>query len=107
MADSKKFGDAIKGIMEAKDVSQADLASMLGYKSQSGVAEMLNRPESGTSTDKLIAICNILGYEVVLQPIKKGRREAGQIVLERSDPTAPASATTRPRTVKEKKGDAE
>lgn len=99
MADSKKFGDAIKGIMKAKDVSQAELAAMLGYRSQSGVAEMLNRPESGTSTDKLIAICNLLGYEVVLQPKKTGRKP-DQIVLERSDPTAPVSATTRTRTKK-------
>ena len=103
MNEAKKFGAALKAIMKKKDVSQAELAAMLGYRSQSGVAEMLNREDTATNTDKLIAICDLLGYEVVLQPKKTGRRTDGQIVLERSNPDKPASSTTRPRTIK--KGD--
>lgn len=107
MNDPKKFGEALKIIMKSGKVTQKQLAAMLGYRSQSGVAEMLNRPDTSTSTDKLIAVCKLLNYEVVLQPVRKGKRADDQIVLEMSNPDAPVSSTTRPRTIKTKEGDAE
>ena len=95
-----KFGEIVKAVMKKKGWTQKQLAAALNYKSQSGIAEMLNRPETSTSTDKLVAICLLLNYEVVIRPVggkaKKGE-EYVEYIMDMSNPDAPLSATKRKR----------
>lgn len=109
-----RFGEIVKAVMKKKGWTQKQLADALNYKGQSGISQMLNRPDTSTSTDKLVAICRLLNYEVVIRPVggksKKGE-EYAEYVMEMSDPSAPPSSTKRKRadniSKNAKKGDAE
>lgn len=73
--------EAIKTALFDKKCTQAKLAEMMGYASQSAVGSRLN---TNISCDLLIQMLNCLDYEVVVQPKTQGKRKDGAIVLEPS-----------------------
>lgn len=81
--------------------------AMLGTKSQKYLGERMgmslaaiNRSiKNGNMTvNRLWEICEALGYEIVVQPTKRGKRPDGQIVF---------SGETKQERAKKLKGDAE
>ena len=73
-----KVADVLKLVIKESGTTQARLAKVLGYKSQSGIAE---RIKGNITVDNLLAITDAIGYEVVIQKKKPGRRADGQYVL--------------------------
>lgn len=93
-----KYGEIIKEILKETGRTQGELAYMLGYKSASGVNELIRRPDTSTSTDKLVSICKLLGYEVVIRSTKrKSNEKRVEYVLEQSDSAAAPAAFKRKR----------
>lgn len=75
--------DAIKEIMEAKKISNADAASALGI-SQATMWDRLNG-KSGTMTImKANEILRYLGYDLVIMPRGKANRIEGAYIVEDS-----------------------
>lgn len=73
-----KVSDVLKHVIKESGTTQTRLAKMLGYKSQSGVAE---RIKGNITVENLLAITDAIGYEVVIQKKKPGRRAEGQYIL--------------------------
>lgn len=69
----------IKNLMKENNVKQYQLAAMIGAKGQTNIAELLRKNDIKLST--LSKIANALGYEVVVQKKKPGRRPDGQFVV--------------------------
>ena len=73
-----KVSDVLKHVIKESGTTQTRLAKMLGYKSQSGVAE---RIKGNITVENLLAITDAIGYEVAIQKKKPGRRAEGQYIL--------------------------
>lgn len=78
-----KIGEAIKEAMKRQKTTQKRLAERIGAKSQSVISERLRM--NNLSVDTVIEMLDAIGYELVIQEKKRGRRPEGQIVIERSD----------------------
>lgn len=78
-----KVNKCIASIMKEKKVTQAIMAAALGLNGANRVGRRLMR--ENMNTDSVIEMLGVLGYELVIQPIKPGKRPDGQIVLEMSD----------------------
>lgn len=78
-----KIGEAIKEAMKRQKTTQKQLAERIGAKSQSVISERLRM--NNLSVDTVIEMLDAIGYELVIQEKKRGRRPEGQIVIERSD----------------------
>lgn len=75
-----KFKEAVVTMLKDNNKSQRWLAEKMGI-SAPGVGQMLARDNATLSS--LIKVCEILDYEVTIQPKRKsGVRPQGQIVLE-------------------------
>ena len=72
---------AIKKLLKENGKSQAWMAERMGYAHQSGMGQMLNRG-TGVTVITLCRICDIMGYEVTIQPRRAGKRPEGQIVID-------------------------
>lgn len=70
--------DAVKQVMKETKTTQVQLAKLLGYSGQSSVAQRL---KSDMQISTLAAMMDAMGYEVVLQKKKQGKRSVGQIVI--------------------------
>ena len=66
-----KSSEAIRSLMEADGVSQAELARKMGYKGQSSVGNALSR-DNGMRVDVFIKMAQALGYEIV---VRRGKDE--------------------------------
>jgi transcriptional regulator with XRE-family HTH domain len=66
-----KSSEAIRALMGADGVSQAELARKMGYKGQSAVGNALAR-ENGMRVDVFIKMAQAMGYEVV---VRRGKDE--------------------------------
>lgn len=73
-----QFKDMLEQILKEKKMTQAAFAEMVGT-TQPAIGNARKRNDVYVST--LIKWCNALGYEVVIQEVKPGRRKDGQIVL--------------------------
>lgn len=74
--------EAVKHILKESHRTQGEVAEQLGYGSQSGFANKLYR---GMPVDELLDVCELLGYELTMQPKRRnGKRSADQILLERT-----------------------
>lgn len=78
-----KLADAVRQMIKEKKTTQRSVALKMGYKSQSPFGTMLSRGNMNVTT--LVKIANLLDYEVVLQPVKPGKKPEGQIAIEMSD----------------------
>ncbi len=73
-----QFKDMLDQILKEKKLTQATFASLVGT-TQPAIGNAKKRNDVYVST--LIKWCESLGYEVVIQEKKQGRRRDGQIVL--------------------------
>ena len=71
--------EALKQAIKESGNTQARLAKALGYKGQSSIAE---RIKGNITVENMLAMMDAIGYEVVIQKKKPGRRPEGQFVLE-------------------------
>lgn len=74
-----KMEDAIRKAMKASGVTQMQLAQRMGYKYQSVISERLRRGHLPIEVARQMV--NHCGYELVVQPIRAGKRPAGQMVI--------------------------
>lgn len=77
-----KIGEAIKLAMKKQKTTQQQLADRIGVKSQSVIAQRLRM--DNLSVDTVLEMLDYIGYEMIIQEKKRGRRPEGQIVIERS-----------------------
>lgn len=78
-----KITDAIRAAMKNQKISQVRLTEQLGLKSQSVVAQRLRT--DNLSVDTVVEMLDSIGYEMVIQEKKRGRKTEGQLVIERSE----------------------
>jgi transcriptional regulator with XRE-family HTH domain len=71
---------AIKSLLKYKKTTQTALAEKMGYSGPSGIGQMLQR--GNLTVETLIKICDILDYEVTIQPKRGGRRPEGQFIID-------------------------
>ena len=77
-----EMNKAIKHAMKDVKTTQQQLADRLNLTSQSVIAQRLRM--DNLSVDTVLEMLDGIGYELVIQPVKRGRRPAGQIPIERS-----------------------
>lgn len=78
-----QINKAIRNVMKKKDMSLLSMAKALGYERGNDVSARLVRPNM--TFDQAVKMLSILGYEVVIQEIKKGNRRADQIVIDQRE----------------------
>lgn len=78
-----KISDAIKTAMKNQKTTQAQLAKRIGASSQSVIAQRLRM--NNLSVDTVIEMLDAIGYEMVIQEKKRGRRPEGQIIIDRGE----------------------
>lgn len=66
-----KSNEVIRAAMTKDRMTQVNLATKLGYKTQSGISNALNR-ENGMRVDVFIKMMNAMGYDVV---VRRGKDE--------------------------------
>ena len=66
-----KSNEVVRAVMTTDGITQANLASKLGYKTQSGVGNALSR-ENGMRVDVFVKMMNAMGYDVV---VRRGKDE--------------------------------
>lgn len=71
--------EIVRAVLNHRNVKQKDLALMVG-KSAGTVTNLLY--SEGLSVSSLYSFMTVLGYEIVIQPKKPGRRPEGQYVVE-------------------------
>lgn len=81
--------EIVRAILKSKKVKQKDLALMIG-RSANAVTNLLY--SEGLSVGSLYRFVTVLGYEIVIQPKKPGRRPEGQYVVEAIESTAEADS---------------
>ena len=74
--------EVIRNAMKEGDVTQNDLAELMGYNSQGTIGNALR--SNNFTTNIFLRWLDKLGYEVVVQPKTSGKRREGSIVLEPS-----------------------
>jgi transcriptional regulator with XRE-family HTH domain len=77
-----KISEAIKFAMKNQKTTQQQLAERIGASSQSVIAQRLRM--DNLSVDTVLEMLDAIGYEIVIQEKRRGRRTEGQIVVERS-----------------------
>ncbi len=80
---SIKIAEAIKAAMRDKKVTQQELADRIGATSQSVIAQRLR--VNNLSVDIVLEMLEAIGYELVVQEKKRGRRAEGQFSIKRGD----------------------
>ena len=78
-----KIGEAIRQAMKNQKTTQKQLADRIGAKSQSVISERLRMDNLSINT--VIEILDGIGYEMVIQEKKRGRRPEGQIIIDRGE----------------------
>lgn len=76
-----KIGEAIKQALKNQKTTQQQLADRIGAKSQSVIAQRLRM--NNLSIEIILEMLDAIGYEVVIQEKKPGRRRDDQILIER------------------------
>ena len=80
-----KINKAIRDLMKEKETSLQTMAESLGKKKGNDISARLNH--ENMSFDKAVEMLNVLGYEIILQKKKQGRKSADQIVIDQKDET--------------------
>lgn len=78
-----KIGEAIKQALKNQKTTQQQLADRIGAKSQSVIAQRLRM--NNLSIETILEMLDAIGYEIVIQEKKPGRRRDDQILIERSN----------------------
>jgi transcriptional regulator with XRE-family HTH domain len=72
---------AVQTVRKEKKVTYDQLAKAVGAKSYSNIKNLLS-DKANPTIDSLIPVLEALGYEMVIQPKKQGRRPEGQYVID-------------------------
>lgn len=72
--------EIIQGIRKEKKVTYDQLAKATGAKSYTNVKNVLSR-DGSVNVETAVKLLEALGYEMVIQPKKQGRRPDGQQVV--------------------------
>lgn len=75
--------EIVKNLIKQSNFTQTTLAKAMGYNTQSGIASRLNKNDMGVSL--LVKMLDILGYDLVIQPKKRGRKAEDQFVIDVSE----------------------
>lgn len=80
---------AVQTVRKEKKVTYEQLAKAVGAKSYTNIKNLLSEKANPT-VDSLLPVLEALGYELVIQPKKQGRRAEGQrvITIETEEPEA-------------------
>ena len=79
-----KMSDAIKAAMKVTHTTQSQLAERIGLAAgQSGIARRLHM--DNISVNVVLEMLDAIGYEMVIQEKKRGRRAEGQMVITLED----------------------
>jgi len=76
-----KISEAIKFALKNQKTTQQQLADRIGASSQSVIAQRLRM--GNLSVNTVLEMLDAIGYELVIQEKRRGRRPEGQIVIER------------------------
>lgn len=74
-----RASEIIKNAMKENRITQTQLRDLMGLNNQSAVSVRINSPNP--KIDTLIELLDAMGYELVIQPKKRGRRPDGQEVV--------------------------
>ena len=74
-----KTSEIIKIAMKESRVTQEQLRDRLGVASQSVISMRIN--SDNPTVEKLVDLLDEIGYELVIQPKKRGRRPEDQEVI--------------------------
>ena len=74
-----RASEIIKSAMKESRITQEQLRDIMGLNHQSAVSVRINSPNP--KLDTLIEVLDAIGYELVIQPKKRGRRPEGQEVV--------------------------
>ena len=83
MINKMVINTAISRLMRERGVTQKGMASSVGKERPQDISARLQ--SKNMTFNRAIEMLDVLGYEVVVQPRKAGKRPDGQIVIVRSD----------------------
>lgn len=83
MAEKMVINKVIADVMREKKVTQAMMAKSIGKEKATDVSARL--ASKNMTFNKAIEMLEVLGYEVVVQPIPRGKRPDGQYIILSSD----------------------
>lgn len=75
--------EIVKDLIKRSDFTQTTLAKAMGYNNQSSIANRLNKNDMGVSL--LVKMLDMLGYDLVIQPKKRGRKAEDQFVIDATE----------------------
>ena len=78
-----KIKEVIRLAMKETKTTQQQLADRIGARHQSVISERLKMDNLSINT--ALEMLEALGYEMVVQEKRRGRKREGQITIERSD----------------------
>lgn len=78
-----KMKEVIRLAMKETKTTQQQLADRIGARHQSVISERLKMDNLSINT--ALEMLEALGYEMVIQEKRRGRKREGQITIERSD----------------------
>lgn len=76
-----KINDAIRKAMKEKGFTQAQMAKAIGKPSANTVGARLT--SDSLSTNNVVEMLDVIGYELVVQPKTQGQRKEGSMVIEK------------------------
>ena len=79
-----KIGSGIRLAMRDKKTSQTELAKRMNENSPQVISNRIRR-ENSVRVEAALKMLDALGYELIIQPKKAGRRPEGQIVITMED----------------------
>lgn len=83
MAEKMVINEVIAQVMRDKKVTQAMMAKSIGKEKATDVSARL--ASKNMTFNKAIEMLSVMGYEVVVQPIPRGKRPEGQYIIIGSD----------------------
>ena len=77
------IGEAIKKAMKDTNTTQTQMARLVGAKSQSVISERLKM--SNLSINTVVEMLDAIGYELVIEKRKQGRRREDRLIIGKGD----------------------
>lgn len=77
------IGEAIKKAMKDTNTTQTQMARLVGAKSQSVISERLKM--SNLSIDTVVEMLDAIGYDLVIEKRKQGRRREDRLIIGKGD----------------------
>lgn len=77
------IGEAIKKAMKDTNTTQTQMARLVGAKSQSVISERLKM--SNLSINTVVEMLDAIGYDLVIEKRKQGRRREDRLIIGKGD----------------------